>query len=161
MNDMTNRFKFLAARWLLLTVTCALAACSTLTAPDFDEPEIRLVSVRPLSIENMEARFEIRLRVLNPNANDITITGLYTELFLQERRVLTGTSADRSRIPAYGEGEITLNAGIGMLDSMALVRELAEQRPATGLPYTLKTKLSVGGLPLALRLEHRGTLGTP
>jgi LEA14-like dessication related protein len=109
----------------------------------------------------MEARFEIRLRVLNPNANDITISGLYTELFLQERRVLTGTSSDRSRIPAYGEGEITLNAGIGMLDSMALVRELAEQRPATGMPYTLKTKLSVGGLPLALRLEHRGILGTP
>ncbi len=145
----------------MLLGACVLTACSTLTPPDFDEPEIRLVALRPLSIENMEARFEIRLRVLNPNPVAINIKGLYSEVYLQDRRVLSGTSADGGRIPAYGEGEVTLTASIGMLDSLALARELAERRPAAGLPYLLKTKLSVEGLPMALRLEHRGMLGAP
>ncbi len=148
-------------RWLALLAVCALSACSTVRPPEFDEPEIRLLSLRPLAIENMEARFEIRLRVLNPNPVAINVEGLYTEVYLQQRRVLSGTSTSGSRVPAYGEGELTLTAGIGMLDSIALVRELAERRPSGGLPYTLKTKLSVSGLPLALRLEHRGTLATP
>ncbi len=149
------------AHWLVLLACCALAACSTLSQDNFDQPEVRLISLRPLSIDNMEARFEIRLRVLNPNPMTINIEGLYTEVFLQERRVLSGTSASASKIPAYGEGEVTVNAGIGMLDSIALVRELAERRPTAGLPYTLKTKLSISGMPFALRMEHTGTLATP
>ena len=139
----------------------ALSGCANLPVTDFDEPEIRLISLRPLSVENMEARFEIRLRVINPNPVGITVKGLYSEVFLSNRRVLSGTSSGRNLIPAYGEGEVVLLAGIGMLDSLALIRELAEKPPAGGLPYTLKTKLSLAALPYALRLEHTGSLAAP
>jgi LEA14-like dessication related protein len=148
-------------RHTLLLLTLALAACAGLPPPDFDEPEVRLISLRPLGIENMEARFEIRLRVINPNPMPITIEGLYTEVFLRERRAMVGTSPRRSAIPAYGEGEVELQAGISMLESLALLRELTEQQPREGLPYTLKTKLSLAGLPVALRLEHSGLVPTP
>ncbi len=144
-----------------LALLLALAGCANLPVTDFDEPEIRLVSLRPLSVENMEARFEIRLRVINPNAVAINIDGLYSEVFLRDQRVLSGTSAGESSIPAYGEGDVVVNAGIGMLDSLALIRTLSEKPPTNGLPYMLKTKLSVKGIPYALRLEHEGNIAAP
>jgi LEA14-like dessication related protein len=147
---------------------CSLAAllllsipgCSTLGNADLDPPEVSLQGLRPLSISGSEARFEIQLRVLNPNAVSLDIEGLYFEVFLHESKVLSGTGARAVKIPAYGEGDVTLEASLGMLRAVGLIQELAG-KDASNIPYRLKTKISLAQLPYALRLEDTGVIGQP
>ena len=67
-------------------------------------------------------------------------------------------SSKASRVPAFGEETLTLDASIGMINSVRLIRDLAEKPVEGGLPYTLKTKLSLGNLPRAIRIEKAGLL---
>ncbi len=153
---MGSRFLHSILAWLVLSA--ALAGCSSLPQQDFDRPVIELLSLRPIAADAMEARFEIKLRVLNPNDFALDVEGLYFEVFLRDRQVLSGVSSRPTRIAAFGEGVLTVEAGIGMLNSIRLIRELAEEPSREGLPYRLKTKLSLGNIPTAVRIEQAGVL---
>lgn len=144
----------------LLIVLCAIliAACATPLGSDFDKPEVELVGLAPMSSENFEARFKLRLRVINPNSTAFDIEGMHYEVFLRDRKVLSGVSAQAVALPAYGETVVELEATASMLGSLGLLRDLMEQPPETGLPYRLKTKLSLAGMLTALRLETTGAM---
>ncbi len=155
---MKNLQQHTQRRWLTALVILACTACSSLPPPDFDPPEVSLQGLRPLSIDGGEARFAIALRVLNPNAISLDIEGVYFEVFLHDSKVLSGASSKGVNIPAYGEGELNLEASLGMLRAITLIRELAE-KPEGDIPYRLHTKISLTQLPYALRLEDSGVIG--
>lgn len=145
-------------RWLPLLALLACIGCSNMPRADFDPPEVSLQSLRPLSVSGSEARFEIGLRVLNPNAIALDIEGLYFEVFLHDSKVLSGTGSKGARIPAYGEGELMLEASLGMLRAISVIRELSDKSDGR-IPYRLTTKISLAQLPYALRLEDSGVIG--
>lgn len=143
---------FLAAGLLVLATSCATPLV------DFDEPTVELVGLRPLPAEGLEARFGLRLRVQNPNTKALPIEGLAYQVYLREKKVLSGVSSQPVTIPAYGEEIVELEAGVGMLGSLALLRDLMAEPPDSGLPYRLETKLSLGGALRALRLNSEGVI---
>lgn len=155
---MDLRTPCLFQRWLAALLLAVLAGCSALPPADFDPPQVRLLGLRPLSVDAMEARFSVELRVLNPNAIALDVEGLYFEVFVHDSQVLSGASARAANIPAYGEGTVTLETTLGVLRAVTLMRELAE-KPRGALPYTLKTKISLAQLPYPLRLEDSGVIG--
>lgn len=143
--------------FFVLLLAALLSACATPFA-DFDDPEIDLAGFRPLPSNGMEARFLLQLRILNPNAVPLRIDGMHYELFLREQRALSGVNAKTLHIPAYSERKLELEAAAGMLGSFALLRDLLVNPPDSGLPYTLRAKLSIGGTLKPLRIERAGTL---
>lgn len=155
---MNTFFEMAGTRWLAAMVLMICAGCSNIPRADFDPPEVSLSSLRPLSVSGSEARFEIGLRVINPNAIALDIEGLYFEVFLHDSKVLSGTGSKGVKIPAYGEGELTLEASLGMLRALGLIRELSE-KSRENIPYRLSTKISLAQLPYALRLEDSGVIG--
>jgi LEA14-like dessication related protein len=152
---MLNLTRILSCSLLVLMVTgCA----STLTRA-FDEPRIELLGVRPVNVSNTEANFLVTLRVINPNAFALDIDGVYYDIFLRERKVLSGVSSDAVVIPAFGEGRLELTAAANIFQSISLVSDLMQTPPQNGLPYTLNTKISVAGWGPAIKLSHQGTIG--
>ena len=143
---------------LIAIVVLAQGACSSLPTNDFDKPEVELLSLRPIAADGMEARFAIKLRVLNPNSVALDIEGIFFEVFLREQRVLSGVSSRPARVPAFGEGTVELEASIGLLNSVRLIRDLASEPAKEGLPYRLKTKLSVRNISRSVRIEREGVL---
>lgn len=145
----------------LLVAACsaALWACSSLPYSDFDEPTVELVSLKPLSAKGLEARFLVGLRVLNPNSQALSIEGVHYEFFVEDNKLLSGASAQSTVIPAFGEGQLDLEASASMLGSFALARSLMEEPREEGVGYRFKAKLSIKGLPLALRVEREGKIG--
>lgn len=154
---MSRYFASISMATTMAALLTLLGACAT-PLMDFDQPEVELVGLRPLPLQGMEARFLVQLRVLNPNAVPLNIDGMHYELFLREQRALSGVTAEAVRIPAYGEGKLELEAAAGMLGSLALVRNLLDNPPEGGLPYTLRAKLSMGGALRALRIQREGLL---
>jgi LEA14-like dessication related protein len=152
---MTPAYRTLFHGLLLL----ALAGCATAPVSDFDTPQVELVGLQPLPPQKMEARFAVSLRVLNPNSVALDIEGVFYEIYLRDQKVLSGVSSQSAEIPAYGEGILELEASASMVRSLSLVRDLMEDPPDQGLPYTLKTKISLGNMPRAVRIEHKGLIG--
>ena len=60
---------------VLLMMAIVLCACSTLS-PEFDPPKVTVENVRSLPSEGIGPRFEILLRVANPNKQSLDIAGI-------------------------------------------------------------------------------------
>lgn len=136
-----------------------VTACSSLTdMVDFDEPQVELLGLEPMAANGMEARFLVRLRIVNPNAIPLDIDGMSYDVFLRERKVLSGVSSDGINIGAYSEGTAELEVAAGMFGSLALLRDLMATPTDGGLPYRLDAKISRRGLPSAIRVSREGQL---
>ena len=147
-----------AARLLLLAWLAIVAGCAGVGLDAFEDPDVELLALEPLPARGMEARFLLRLRIVNPNPLKLDIDGLAYEVFLRDAKVLSGASNERVVIEAYSEGEAALEVAAGMLGSLALLRDLMSNPTADAIPYRLKAKISRRGIGGAIRVRREGTL---
>ncbi|MEM7691552.1 MAG: LEA type 2 family protein [Pseudomonadota bacterium] len=151
--------KYGLSRTLLIVLSAwLLAACAGLPLADFDEPEVELLGLTPVVSDGIEARFKVKLRVVNPNDVDLSVRGLAYDLVIRERKLFTGVSNDPIDIDAFGETIVDLEVAAGVLNSLALIRDLMSSPPDDGLPYRLDVKLSLAGVGPALRVSREGVI---
>jgi LEA14-like dessication related protein len=143
---------------LLLACVALIVGCAGIGLDSFDEPEVELLALEPLPARGMEARFLLRLRIVNPNPLKLDIDGLAYEVFLRDSKVLSGASNERVVVDAYSEGEAALEVAAGVLGSLSLLRDLMSHPTADAIPYRLKAKISRRGIGGALRVSREGTL---
>ena len=143
--------------WVL--VLLLLGACASLPSSDFDEPTIDLVGLRPMATEGLEARFEMSLRVVNPNDFALELKGVYYELDVEGNRLLSGASSEHVTVPAFGEALLKLEAGTSMFGSFNLIRELMGRPPEDGIAYELNAKISIANRFNSIRVSRAGKLG--
>ncbi|MDP5071202.1 MAG: LEA type 2 family protein [Congregibacter sp.] len=129
-----------------------------MNALDFDKPEVELLALQPMPSQGMEARFLVKLRVVNPNSVPLEINGMAYEVFIRDSKVLSGVSNQGLKIGAYSEGIAELEVAAGMFGSLALIRDLMSNPTAGGLPYKLNAKLSRSGLGGNIRVSREGTI---
>ncbi|MEM1187100.1 MAG: LEA type 2 family protein [Pseudomonadota bacterium] len=142
----------------LLALVLAVTGCANVGLEQFDDPEIELLAIEPMAARGMEARFLVRLRIVNPNPISLDIDGLAYDVFLRDSKVLSGASNEAVSIDAYGEGEASLEVAAGMLGTLALIRDLITNPPEAGIPYRLNAKISRKGLGGSLRVKREGVL---
>jgi LEA14-like dessication related protein len=143
--------------FLLLAVLC-VSACATMK-PGFETPTVRVMSFRPLPSQGLAPRFEIGLRVINPNADALKLRGMSYNVSLDNYRVVEGAASDLPVVPAYGEATIKLTAAVSLVDAMRFVNGLMSDTDGQ-VEYRLQAKLDVGALMPAIRIEEKGLLGT-
>ncbi len=156
--DLGGWFATSTHAFLLVALMLALAGCANIGLEEFDDPEIELLAIEPMAARGMEARFLVRLRIVNPNPISLDIDGLAYDVFLRDSKVLSGASNEEVSIDAYSEGEASLEVAAGMLGSLALIRDLISNPPDAGIPYRLNAKISRKGLGGSLRVKREGVL---
>ncbi|GAB4224929.1 MAG: hypothetical protein Tsb0032_30370 [Kiloniellaceae bacterium] len=109
-----------AAAGLLL----ALAACST---GDPVAPQVRMVDLRLLEGGVFEQRFQIDLRIGNPNDFDLPLDGLTFDLDVNGENFARGFSNERVTVPRLGEETISVVASTTLLDLVQQMRLLAQR----------------------------------
>ena len=100
-----------------------LVGCASIT-PEIDPPKISLLSLRSIPVEGESPRFEIQLRVINPNKETLDIAGISYSIELLGRELITGVVNDVSPVVGYGEGIVTLDAGLQLLELFRLMVSL-------------------------------------
>ena len=138
--------------WVLLMTGCAGMR------PGFETPSVKVVAFRPLPGEGMAPRFEIGLRVVNPNPDALTLRGMSYTVSLDDFDVVEGAANDLPVVPAYGEAQFNVQAAVSLLDAIRFVNNLM-QKPAGQVEYNLRAKLDVGAFMPAIRVEQKGLLG--
>jgi LEA14-like dessication related protein len=133
-----------------------LVGCASLT-PQIDPPKISLVSLKSLPAEGSAPRFEIKLLVMNPNKQTLDIAGISYSVELLGKELVTGVANDVAPIAGYGEGVVTLEAGLQLLELLRLMASLgsAGNEP---LAYRFSAKIDFNGFIPTQHIEESGEI---
>ena len=146
------------SRPLLVLLLLGIAGCAsvaTLEVPEVQLTRIQLLEPLPGSLEQ---RFEVGLRVINPNNRAVTVDGLDFELDLNERRLARGVSNRRFELPRLGEAETSVVITTSMLDVLRQAMVLGSRHDAP-LDYRLRGRLHLGsGFVRSIPFDYRGSL---
>jgi hypothetical protein len=137
--------------WLALLVGCVSFK------QEIDPPKISLLSLRSLTEEGGSPRFEIRLRVINPNKETLDIAGISYSIELLDRELIAGVANDIPPIAGYGEGIVTLDAGLQLLELLRLMASLGTDR-SEPLVYRFSAKIDFNGFIPTQRIEDSGEI---
>lgn len=142
---------------ILLVMITTLSGCASLGV-NFEDPQVKVVSLKALPSENLEQRFIIGLRILNPNATALNLVGMSYSLRLQGFDLLSGVKNDIPPIPAYSEVPVEVEASINVINGLRFFSSLLSQ-PEAPLNYELVAKLDVGSKLLpAVRVIESGQI---
>jgi len=141
---------------LLLFAAIVLSGCATVL-PDLDPPKVTIESVRSLPVEGSGPRFEISLRIVNPNSMALDIAGISYTMDLLDKEVISGVTNEVPVIEGYTEEVVTLEAGINLFEVLRLIGSLGGSR-ADELDYRFAAKIDFNGLVPTQRIEETGTI---
>lgn len=142
---------FLAASGLAaamsLTTGCALTPWAA------SAPTVYLMSVERLPGEPLERRFDLQLRIQNPNPKPIAFNGMTLTLDLNNRTVGSGVTDASGLVPAHGETLLKVPVSVSAPFETLQMLGLTDKLPRGDLPYTLKGRLTGGTLERVLGTE--------
>ncbi len=136
---------------LALALVSLLGGCASLQS--LEPPEVNLVSLRPVSATLMEQRFDVDLRVINPNNKDIDVEGLDFELDINGERLARGVSSESFTLPRLGETVTTVQLTTSTLD---IIRRTMSMAGGQALEYRLQGRVHLGGLAGTLKFDESG-----
>jgi LEA14-like dessication related protein len=153
-----NRLPTLLHFPLLALLMLALGSCASF--PDYDPPRVNVVGIEPVKGESMELRFNVKLRIQNPNTVEINYQGMMVDLIVDGRRVASGVSNQAGRVPAYGETVYTLPVTVSVLNSVRQFMTILQKPQQSAIPYEISGKLE-SGLFGSVRFSDKGSLTLP
>ncbi len=103
---------------LMCGAISTLAGCAAL--PGSDPLKVTLAGVESLPGAGLEARFAVKLRVLNPNDAPVDFDGVFVELYVRGLELGAGATDAKGSVPRFGETLITVPVTVSAL---AVVRQ--------------------------------------
>lgn len=140
----------------LAAAAAGLPGCAALAGRD--PVRVNVVGVEPLPGQGLELRFNVRLRVVNPNDTPIDYDGVFVELDLQGRNFATGASELKGTVLRFGEQVLEVPISVSALGALRQMLGLATNGPwPDRLAYEVRGK--IGGAAFnGLRFSSRGEL---
>ena len=138
----------------LLIALIILTGCATMRS-DYEEPTVSLTSFRALPSEGISPEFEVGLRILNPNPNDLEIVGIVYTISLEGQELIKGVGKDFPVVEGYSQEDVTLTAGVQLLSGIRLMSKLM-QANTQSLNYEFNAKLDLAGMYPSIRISEGG-----
>ncbi len=142
-------------RALVSCLVFILAACSALT-PKPLPPQVSVAAVEVKSVGVFEQRFEIMLRVTNPNAFELTIEALEFDLDVNGQPFASGLSPLPTRLVANSETDLRIEAVTRSDDLIRQLRAFAPDLLKQGLPYRIRGRVKTDRSVRWLPFDHAG-----
>lgn len=137
--------------WLVL-----LTGCASLT-PQLDPPKVSIESFNSLPSSGGAPRFEIKLRVDNPNKQTLDIAGISYSVELHGKEVISGVTNDVPTIEGYSEEIVTLETSLQLFQLLRLLSGLGRS-PTDALDYRFSAKIDFNGFVPTQRIEEAGEI---
>ena len=137
-------------------VVLALASCASVMPPT-DPPKVSFENIRSLPAEGVGPRFEITLRIANPNEQALDIAGISYTMDLLGKEVISGVTNEVPVIEGYTEEVVKVEAGINLFDILRLVSSLGRNQ-SEALEYRFRAKIDFRGLVPTQRIDEEGTI---
>ncbi|MCA1798070.1 MAG: LEA type 2 family protein [Xanthomonadaceae bacterium] len=141
---------------IIIAVSALVAGCASL--PFYEQPQVTVttVALSPKTSNFAAPRFDIGLRVVNPNRVALPLRGIDYSLDIGGSRLVSGATRDLPRIPANGAADFTIEVSPDFASAARVFNELMTRRDV--VQYTFRARLDVGGLVPNFNVEQRGQL---
>lgn len=146
----------LCGRWSGLLLVAGLVACSGLISKP-EPPRVTLVGLKLISVELLEQRYRISLRVKNPNAVALPVRGIDFQLDINGQAFADGVSSQSVDVPAYGEEVVDLEVSSNLLQVFRQLQSLRESQ-ASSLEYRISGSMATGIGGQSLPFDYAGEL---
>jgi LEA14-like dessication related protein len=144
---------WLAAAGLALTLGCA--SFGTVLEP----PGVTVVSIEPLSATGFEQRFQVDLRLTNPNERPLEVDGLRFDLDVNGQRLARGQTGTPVTVPRLGDALLSVEATTTILD---VFKQVMAMQTAKGIRYRVSGRVFLTGLfPPYVDFENEDELVAP
>lgn len=143
---------------MLLLSLLLLQGCSSLRE-EFQEPDIRVLGFARLPGNNLlDQRFNLYLKLSNPNDLQLDIKGIAFSFNIGETELIRGVSNNVPHIAPYGEVEFTVQGSANLIEAVRLLKKL-QRHPEAAQAYQLKAKVDLAhGWPSTFNLTRDGNL---
>lgn len=136
----------------------SLSACALF--PNRDPVNINVVGIQPLTSQDLEVRFAIKLRVQNPNETAIDYNGIALDLEVNGHALASGVSDQSGTIGRFSETVVSVPVSVSAFSVLRQTLGLSQTQTLDNLPYVLRGKLA-GGLFGTVRFVDSGKLSLP
>ena len=110
-------------RWITAPLVVLIASCSTIPK-DFEAPRVNISDMTPKEMAIFEQRFDVKLRIQNPNNVDLSIYGLRFDIELNEREFANGMSGQRVTVPRFGSDVVDVEVITTLASFLRQVQDL-------------------------------------
>ncbi|HEY1997988.1 LEA type 2 family protein [Paraburkholderia sp.] len=146
---------------------CAVAGFAVLTLGGCaglfgnDPLRVSVAGIEPLDSQGLEMRFNMKLRIQNPNESALDFDGVSVDLQLNGKDFASGVSDQRGNVPRYGETLVSVPLTVPAFTALRQAFSLAgSDAPPGQFPYVLRGRLA-GGITGGTRFMDQGTLSLP
>jgi LEA14-like dessication related protein len=129
----------------LVVILAAALLTSCVASPRLVAPRVVVDSVRLDRIAGGEARFDVMLRLTNPNPRELAVETIDAGVTIDDVPVGTATIKEPLRLPANGEATATLQARSGLAAVLRLAADFAQraqEQKQTGQPTQVRYAVS-------------------
>ncbi len=142
--------------FLLLYCTATLTACSLFGGYQ-ETPRVSLVGIQPIEMGLLEQRYELQLRILNPNDKEIPVKGLSYSIEINGHEFAYGVSRQPVTIPPFSEALLDVEVVSNLLNVMQQFQEISAES-SNSLKYRLRGKISLAKSLAKLPFNVEGEL---
>jgi LEA14-like dessication related protein len=142
----------------LLSMLLALSMAGCAWMPQKAQPpRVSLVSVQLVSMELLEQRYGMKLRVQNPNDHALRIRGVDFHVELNQAPFASGVASESVDVPAFGEALLQVEVSSSVWSLARQLREMGQGRQEE-LSYRIHGRMSMGGWLGGMPFESTGTI---
>lgn len=141
-----------------LCVLAWLAGCAALMGQD--PPRVTVAGIDPIAGEGLEMRFNVKLRIQNPNDSPIEFNGVSLQLDLNGQSFASGVSDQSGIVPRFGETVIDVPLTVPAFAAVRQAFAFFGGTQAGNIPYKVHGRLA-GGLGGGTRFADQGKLSLP
>jgi LEA14-like dessication related protein len=159
---MTQRIRAGSIARLVIGALSALGLAGCAGMPASDPLQVTVAGVESMQGEGMELRLLVKLRVQNPNDNQLDFDGAYLKLTVQDKTFATGVSDARGTVPRFGEAVVAVPVTVSMMNVVRQIVGAMDDKaaPPEKVRYSLEGKLHGTGFS-ALRFKSQGEFALP
>jgi LEA14-like dessication related protein len=145
-------------RLLVLLLPLGIVACSGLPL-NAVPPRISVAEVDLKHFGLFEQRFDVGLRVSNPNDFDLTVEALEFEIELNGRPFATGLTRVSTLIPATSSTVMRVDAFTQSRHVLQQFKTLPPESLKDGVPYRIQGRIKTDQSSRWLPFDHSGRYG--
>lgn len=142
----------------LAIVALTLDGCAGLFGGD--PVRVNVAGIEPIDSQGLEMRFNVKLRVQNPNDSTVSFNGVSLDLELNGKPFASGVSDQVGTVPRYGETVVNVPLTVPAFAAVRQAFAFAGATQSGQIPYILRGKLA-GGLTGTTRFVDQGSLSLP
>ena len=131
-----------------------LSGCAGMQT-EYDQPSVSLTSFRFIPGDSIVPKFEVGLRVINPNRDALNIEGLFYNITIENNKIISGVANELPVIQGYGEADVLLEAMVDVVGGAKLLQSLVHSQKGS-IDYGFNAKLDLGAFQPPLRISEKG-----